>query len=206
MNTKDLIEKAKNHTPSILGNSKQLQYSILIPILEKEDGLHVLFEVRSQKLRRQPGEICFPGGRVDPEDENVQFTAVREAMEELRIARRSITHVYPFDYMISPFGMVLNTFVGLLECDDTKLDPNPEEVAEVFTVPLSFFMNHQPEVHRVHFEVKPSEDFPFDLIPGGEDYDWSTRAFEEYFYLYEGKVIWGLTARVIYHFVQMLKG
>lgn len=205
MNPKTLIQKMKNHTPSILGNRKQAQYSILIPIIQKEDGLHVLFEVRSQKLRRQPGEICFPGGRVDQEDENVQFTAIREAMEELRIEKDSIKHVYPFDYMISPFGMVLNTFVGFLQCDDTKLDPNPAEVGEIFTVPLSYFTDNPPEVHQVHFEVKPREDFPFDLIPGGQDYDWSTRVFEEYFYLYEGKVIWGLTARVIYHFVEMLK-
>ncbi|WP_349408971.1 CoA pyrophosphatase [Pseudalkalibacillus sp. SCS-8] len=205
MNTEKLIRKMQSHTPSILGNDKRLQFSILIPMIKKNDGLHVLFEVRAKKMRRQPGEICFPGGRVDQQDKSVQETAVREAIEELRIDRPAITHVYPFDYMISPFGMLLNTFVGFLDCDETKLDPNPAEVDEIFTVPLSFFTDHPPEVHKIQFQVKPNEDFPFDLIPGGEDYNWSTREFDEYFYKYDGKVIWGLTARVLFYFVQMIK-
>ncbi|MCF6139071.1 NUDIX hydrolase [Pseudalkalibacillus berkeleyi] len=205
MDSKKIIEHMKNHKPSILGNQAFKEFSVLIPLIEKEDELHVLFEVRSLQMRRQPGEICFPGGKVDPKDQKVEDTAIRETMEELRVTRASITNVYPFDYMVSPFGTIVFTFAGFLNGEASELNPNPDEVEEVFTVPLSFFKENHPEIHHVNFNVKPDDTFPFDLIPNGRDYDWSARAFEEYFYRYEDKVIWGMTARILYHFVEKLK-
>jgi coenzyme A diphosphatase NUDT7 len=205
MRPETIIERMKNHTPSILGQQRVSKFSILLPIIQKDDDLHLLFEVRSHQMRRQPGEICFPGGRVDQEDQKEKDTAIRETIEELGVDEGDLSQVFPFDYMVSPFGMRVYTYVGFIEKEEAELDPNPAEVEEVFTVPLSFFLETEPEVYRVNFEVKPEENFPFDLIPGGRDYEWSTRQFEEYFYKYEDKVIWGLTASVLYHFVEMMR-
>ena len=54
-------------------------------------------------------------------------------------------------------------------------------------------------------EVKPDPDFPYELIPGGRDYPWRTRKFPEHFYRYQDRVIWGLTASVLAHFIDLLK-
>ncbi|MCA0984830.1 CoA pyrophosphatase [Halobacillus yeomjeoni] len=205
MNFESILEKMKQHSPSVLGKNSVSEYSILLPLIQKEGELHLVFEVRSHKMRRQPGEICFPGGKVDAEDDMEQDAAVREATEELGVGAEHITHVYPFDYLVSPFRMMVHTYVGFMNCEVTDMNPNPDEVEEVFTVPLAFFLENEPKVHHVHFEVKPDEDFPYHLIPGGENYKWQTRPVEELFYFYEDKVIWGLTAKVLNHFIDMIR-
>ncbi|WP_181347423.1 CoA pyrophosphatase [Thalassobacillus sp. CUG 92003] len=205
MKRETIVEKMKDHTPAIIGKQNLTEYSILLPLIEKDGELHLVFEVRSQKMRRQPGEVCFPGGKVDAEDWLKQDTATREAEEELGITHDEISDIYPFDYIVSPFGMIVNTYVGFLSCAENRLQPNPDEVDEVFTVPLSYFMETKPHIHYVNVEVKPQADFPFHLIENGRDYRWQTKQLEELFYIYDDRVIWGLTARVLYYFVQMIQ-
>ncbi|WP_040208700.1 NUDIX hydrolase [Neobacillus jeddahensis] len=199
-----VLQKLKVHTPKILGSERFSKYAVMIPLLQKEDGIHILFEVRSLELRRQPGEICFPGGRIDPEDLDEKGGAVRETVEELRIDEEDISDVYPLDYMISPFGMILYPYVGYIKKPD-RISPNPSEVGEIFTVPLAFFMKNNPEIYRVQFKAEPEENFPFDLIPGGEKYQWRARGLEEYFYRYGDRAIWGLTARILAHFIEIIR-
>ena len=70
MEPEKILEKVKGRVPEVLGNRDFSKYAILLPLIEKEDGVHILFEVRSFEMRRQPGEICFPGGRIDHGDED----------------------------------------------------------------------------------------------------------------------------------------
>ncbi len=204
MDRETVLKRLKNHIPKILGSESFSKYAILLPLLEMEDGVHVLFEVRSLELRRQPGEICFPGGRIDAVDLDEKDAAIRETMEELGVNKEQISGVYPLDYMISPFGMILYPFVGVINSPEC-IQPNPAEVGEIFTVPLAFFLNNAPEIYRIQFKPEPEENFPFNLIPGGENYNWQTRGLEEYFYRYGGKAIWGLTARILAHFVETIR-
>ncbi|WP_316568571.1 CoA pyrophosphatase [Neobacillus sp. YIM B06451] len=199
-----IIEKLKKHTPKILGSENYSKYAVLLPLIETENGVSVMFEVRSMNLRRQPGEICFPGGRVDPEDSDEKEAAIRETVEELGIKRDSISGIQPLDYLISPFGMIIYPFAGFIR-DADAIKPNEAEVGEVFTVPLSFFMSAKPEVYHIHFKPEPEENFPFDWVPGGKNYNWRGRHMEEYFYHYEGRIIWGLTARILAHFIEIIK-
>ena len=66
------------------------KYAVLLPLVKKEDGIHILFEERALTLNRQPGDICFPGGKVDFEDVNEEYTAIRETIEELGLKRDDI--------------------------------------------------------------------------------------------------------------------
>lgn len=202
MNAMDIITKLKDHKPTILGQENYKEFSVLIPLLEVNGETHILFEVRSSKLRSQPGDICFPGGKIDRNDVDEKDCAIRETTEELGIARSSILQVTPLDYLVS-FGSIIYTFVAKIS-NDEKMNINKDEVEEVFTVPLSYLMNTKPEKYRVDFEVKPESDFPYELIQGGKDYDWRPRKLDEYFYFYENRVIWGLTAKILTNFLSLI--
>lgn len=77
-----LKEIFQDRKPGILGRDKYSNYAVLLPIIEQHNEPHILFEVRAYELRRQPGEICFPGGRVDQSDATEKETAIRETIEE----------------------------------------------------------------------------------------------------------------------------
>lgn len=201
----DHIQKLlENRTRKILGSENFGQFSVLLPLLEIDGETHVLFEMRSQNLRRQPGEICFPGGRIDQEDHDDRYTAIRETTEELGIPQNNIKHVLPLDYMVTAFGTIIYPYVGFI-IEPEKIKPNPSEVAEVFTVPLSYFQTTKPDCYKINFSIQPEPNFPFELIEGGENYNWTGRKVDEYFYQYEGRVIWGLTARILTHFLELVK-
>lgn len=203
MNIQEIMNRLNNRTPTILGSEKFSKYAVLLPLIKKGDELHILFEVRSLQLRRQPGEICFPGGRIDLSDKDECHTAIRETSEELGIGPEKIKDISPLDYMISPFGTIIYPFVGFIQSPE-EIKPNPDEVEKIFTVPLSYLKEVNPEIFQVSYKVEPEIDFPFNQIVGGEKYNWQPRKMEEYFYYYENKVIWGLTARILKHFIEVV--
>ncbi|WP_186576526.1 NUDIX hydrolase [Aquibacillus kalidii] len=205
MNLSDIVRKVKDHKPTILGSDSFAEFAVLIPLVEQDGDKHILFEVRSEKLRRQPGDICFPGGKRDPSDKTEKDTAIRETVEELGLDKQSITDVYALDYMVSPFGMMVYPFVGIIT-NPQQIKPNVTEVGDVFTVPLTYFLNNNPAIYQVNVDIQPEKDFPYDLIVGGENYNWRTRKMDEYFYVInDERVIWGLTARIIAHFIDVIR-
>src|SRR5699024_12444178 len=86
--------------------------AILLSLIEVGVETYLLFEVRSMNLRSQPGDICFPGGKVDKDDKNQRQTAIRETSEELRISEADIYDVIPLVCMVSDFGRIIYTFIG----------------------------------------------------------------------------------------------
>ncbi|MBT2644938.1 CoA pyrophosphatase [Bacillus sp. ISL-41] len=203
MNINQISKTLLGRTPSIMGHEQFIKFAVLLPLVEVDDEVHILFEVRSLTMRRQPGEVCFPGGKIE-KGEDPQTAAVRETSEELGIPETEIIDVFPLDYMVSAFGTIIYPFAGRISNLDAIV-PNEAEVGEVFTVPLSFFKKNQPDSYKINFQVEPEDGFPFDLIIGGENYNWQTRTMDEYFYRVKGKVIWGLTARVLTHFIELME-
>ncbi|KKE79267.1 CoA pyrophosphatase [Bacilli bacterium] len=204
MDINQMIQKLKNREPSILGEEHFFKSAVLLPLVEVNQELHILFEVRSMNLRRQPGDICFPGGRIDEEDQTPMHCAVRETTEELGIKNTDIVDVFPLDYVVADMGRIIYPYVGRIK-NPEEIVPNKDEVGEVFTIPLDYLLENEPDVYKVHFEVKPADDFPFDLIIGGENYQWQMRHMNEMFYQYDGRVVWGLTAKILYHFISLVK-
>lgn len=203
MDLECILAKFRSRTPSILGSENFSKYAVLLPLVDINGKYHILFEVRALKMRRQPGEVCFPGGKMDPDDVDSLHTAMRETSEELGIEPENIKNVLPLDYLLSPFGMIIYPYMGVIERPDA-IRPNPNEVDEVFMVPLSFLLETGPEVHKINHRVETATDFPYEAIAGGKDYKWQAREAEEYFYYYEDKVIWGLTARLLKHFIDVI--
>jgi peroxisomal coenzyme A diphosphatase NUDT7 len=204
MDVNEILQLFKERTPRILGSETFSEYAILLPLIEVNGQTHVLFEVRSLNMRRQPGEICFPGGRIDRSDSDEKAAAIRETSEELGIHTDTITDVYPLDYIVSPFGTIIYPYVGKISVSLKELKPNQAEVEEIFTTPLTYLQEREPDLYNIKFKMEPEDSFPFKQIPGGENYNWQARNMKEHFYYYEDKVIWGLTARVLHHFVKLL--
>ena len=107
--------------------------AVLIPFLIRDGAYHVLYEIRAAKLRSQPGEICFPGGRIEAGETPLE-TAVREATEELCIDRGRIEIVGALDDTIGPGTIPLFTYIALLH--DYQGTRSRAEVDAVFTQPL----------------------------------------------------------------------
>jgi 8-oxo-dGTP pyrophosphatase MutT (NUDIX family) len=180
--------------PGMIGESRFRKYAVLAPIVETADGKCLLFEKRSARLRRQPGEICFPGGKLEPGEEPLRC-ALRETTEELCVEERQIDVLGPGDIFVSPFNIIIYPFIGVLkEYRDTY---NPDEVAEVLAVPIDFFLKNPPETYGSTIVNRLPQDFPYERIPGGANYPWASGSYDVLFYQYRQEIIWGITAYIV---------
>ncbi len=178
--------------------------AVVVTLVPQDGELAVLFEVRASQLAWQPGEICFPGGKIEAADADPQHAAVREAYEELGLPPGSLRLLGPLDYLVSPIGVIIYPFAGYI-ADPAAIRPAAGEVAEVFTVPLKFFLDNEPLSADMEVATRPLPGFPTELIPGYTR-DWRRRAaYPVLFYRYGKYVIWGLTARVMYSFVEICR-
>ncbi|GAB6084890.1 NUDIX hydrolase [Alkaliphilus crotonatoxidans] len=178
-------------------------FAVYIPVLELNQSLHLLFEVRSQQLS-QPGEICFPGGKIEP-GESPMTTAIRETVEELNIDRSLIEVMGPLDRLITPFNVLIYPFWGFINLSDIKdLPYNQDEVSSIFTVPLDYLLKEQPIIHNVKVNFSPEKNFPYHLISNGEKYEWRSGNYPVYFYPYGEKMIWGITAKILKNFLDSI--
>lgn len=156
--------------------------AVLVPILDRPDESEVLFTVRSGGLSNHAGQIAFPGGRIDP-GESIDETAIRETFEETGL-------VVPPDALLghlgehpSPAEYIVTPVVGVVPWPQ-ELKPNPSEVEECFTVPLS--------------ELKA-------LTPRTEERSHPLFRRTLHFYPYGERLIWGLTGNVLKDLLELLE-
>lgn len=191
-----------SYHPNFLGIHKQA--AVLIPLIEKDNEWHLLYEVRSQSISA-PGEISFPGGRVHP-NEPSQAAAVRECAEELNIDPTSIQVIGQVDSLIAS-PLRIDAFVGVIPSDvlDTFV-PN-DEVDAIFTISIDQLIHHPPQYHAIRLKHDPDyHDFPFELVPGGRDYPFDAlrdHAFPFYNQLNRPEILWGFTAQLTEHFIEL---
>lgn len=194
-------EEFKNRNPGIIEEGEFKKYAVLTPILKTDQGVSLLFEKRSNKLNHQPGEICFPGGKLEL-GESLQECAVRETMEELCINSEQIKILGPGDFLVSPFNLIIYPYIGILE--DYRNTFSTDEVAEIITIPLKFFRDRQPEKYKNKLINMPTEGFPYEHIPGGENYPWANGTYDILFYHYNEYIIWGMTARIVHSVTKLI--
>ncbi|MDO5714182.1 MAG: CoA pyrophosphatase [Tissierellia bacterium] len=181
-------------------------FSVLLPLIQVEGELCILYEKRAESLRSQPNEISFPGGKIEP-GESPKEAAIRETMEELCIDQEHIQILGEMDYLPGRDGRNIRCYVGrLINIELEEIKPNPGEVGQIFAVPLEFFWNKEPDEYSLKLSVDHSDDFPYELIPGGKDYDWKKSIDTVYFYDYKKWIIWGFTAKMTKGFIDILKG
>jgi 8-oxo-dGTP pyrophosphatase MutT (NUDIX family) len=145
------FEKPPVWSPEINGERRftdrgPARASVLVPLVQRSE-LTVLLTQRTEHLTDHAGQISFPGGRAEPEDRDEVATALREAQEEIGLQPAVVEVLGQLPIYTTGTGFIVTPVVGLLP-PDQPLAPDPNEVAEVFEVPLSFLMN--PAHHRRH--------------------------------------------------------
>lgn len=199
-----LIRKIfKNKQFSVLDSTHES--AVVVPIIKIGDKLHILFEIRSLSLKNQPGEICFPGGKIE-EGESALDCAVRETSEELNIDRSNIEIIGKLACLVTPSNMTIYSFCGILndiEFDSIKF--NKHEVASVFPVPIDGLLNQEPLLSNMTIDLDSPRDFPFHLIQKERAYGQKAGICPVYFYKYEDHIIWGTTAKILKNFLDTLK-
>ena len=191
----------QNRRMERLAAARARDSAVLIPLVEREGDLSVLFEVRSASIA-QGGEICFPGGRVEA-GESPEETAVRETVEELSLSTDQVEMLAPLFEKIGPDGGCVSVYLGWL--DDYRGTRSESEVERIFLLPLNRLLEFEPRIHDDEIVTVTGEDFPYELIPNGRDYPFRKMARRFYFYETEDGVIWGLTAELLFHFLELLR-
>ena len=170
------------------------KYAILIPWVETGSGNALLLEVRSQ-LVRQPGEVCFPGGRAEP-GESAAEAAVRETCEELGIRKDDIEVISELEPLTMGDGRKVYPVSARLDITEIeKLTLSEEEVAEVFLLPE----NRLSEDAFIHYDLAstPDEELPEKLLGYLSHYGEYRKTGQTDYLEYDGHGIWGLTARIL---------
>ncbi len=179
--------------------------AVLVPLVRRNGEDCLLFEVRASGLKWQPGEVCFPGGHMEP-GEDALACALRETEEELGIGRDQIDILGELDYAIHASGFPVYPFLAAFpEGWEGRLSPNPDEVEEWFTIPLSFLRYTPPQKARVEKAYRAVDALPEQDRLLLEDRP-RLESMPTLFWSYEGRLLWGMTARVTYWLLGWLKG
>jgi len=193
-----------NFKPKVNDYKNLVKASVLIPLIQKNSDLFILFEVRSKNLNTSPSEISFPGGKFDKSDITLKKTAIRETCEELGLTEENISITSPLNVLVTPFNMIIHPFLGTID-DYSSISINEAEVDHTFLVPLNFFIDKTPKSYKHKIKIHPCDDFPYELIPNGQNYKFKEGVYDTLIYEYKNYVIWGITARIIKDFVDTIK-
>ncbi len=164
--------------------------AVLVPLLPRPEGLHVLFTERSKELRAHAGQISFPGGRVDPVDPDVRAAALREAHEEVGLDAEHVEILGMLDDCPTfVTGFVITPVVGLIDplaftaAGRYPWNPSPAEIAALLELPLADFRDPR----NLRIEMREREGVQFEL----------------YWYTVQGQTVWGATARILNQLIQL---
>ena len=167
--------EAEAAEPAYLLRPKITAASVLIPLVQHPEGLSLLLTQRTDHLSSHAGQISFPGGRAEEGDSSAIDTALRETEEEIGLHRRHIDILGALPDYVTGSGYRVTPVVGLVT-PPFELKPDPNEVADVFEVPLSFLMdgmNHQ----RLSVELPQGAGRRhFYAIPYGPHFIWGATA------------------------------
>jgi 8-oxo-dGTP pyrophosphatase MutT (NUDIX family) len=157
--------------------------AVLVPIVAHPDGLTVVFTRRTVHLKAHSGQVSFPGGRAEPTDPSIEFTALREAEEEIGLPPRRVEVLAQLPEYFTRTGFRVTPVVGLIQ-PPLELLPDSREVDEVFEVPLDFILdpaNHQRATRELN-----------------------GRSVGYYVIEHQGRTIWGATAGMLINLYRML--
>jgi len=157
--------------------------AVLVPIVDRPDGMTVILTQRCEGLPSHPGQVAFPGGRSHGPHETPEDTALREAEEEIGLTQDEVEVIGRLNVRYSGTGYRVTPVVGLIDPPFT-LRPDPSEVAAVFEVPLDLVLD--PANHALETVIRDGREREYYVLTHPERY------------------IWGLTARMLIDLYRVL--
>ena len=173
--------KGWNHDDlaDLLPATPPAEAAVLAGLVPRTHGVQVLLTRRTEALRNHGGQVGFPGGRIEPGDRNPVAAALRESSEEIALPDQRVQALGYLDPFVTISSFRVTPVVAVIDPDFVPV-PQPEEVAEVFEVPLDFLMN--PVNHRKHV-WQPANDhrrewfsMPYTDPDGQERFIWGVTA------------------------------
>ncbi|MGT2930384.1 NUDIX hydrolase [Streptococcus dentasini] len=192
----------RHYQPKPIGEERR--YAVLLPLVwnKASQDWQILYQVRSKHIS-QPGEVSFPGGRVE-KNETFYQAALRETVEELNVTTDNIEILGEIDYLVH-HHRTIRCFVGIISGDWHTISPNPDEVERLFVLSLSDLLATQPKTYNLIAKAKPAGNFPFERIPNGQSYDFGQDKRKIPFYDLAGENLWGLTAQFTARFIEIIQ-
>lgn len=166
------------------GSQPLIAAAALVPVIDRPDGSTILLTQRTKHLHDHAGQISFPGGRVEPEDESATVTALRETEEEIGLEPRFVEIVGYLDLYKTGTGFLVTPVVGLVSTG-FSLSPDEFEVADIFEIPLDYILDASN--HRRESRYFGGVERTFDVIE------------------YEDRYIWGATAGMLIDLYKKLR-
>jgi 8-oxo-dGTP pyrophosphatase MutT (NUDIX family) len=150
--------------------------AVLVPLIEDDLEPRLLLTRRVAHLKSHQGEVAFPGGFFEPEDQSLENTALREALEEIALPKESVKLIGLHDDLFPVSAVTAVTpVVGVIQALP-ELIPNPNEVAHIFTIPIKEL------VLKDRWELKWKE--------------WENKSWPIYYFQHQGEVLWGMSAYI----------
>jgi 8-oxo-dGTP pyrophosphatase MutT (NUDIX family) len=183
----DRVEQAlADYNPRKIDHPTASSAAVLILIHDRAGEPHVIFTQRTNHVEHHKGQMCFPGGACDDEDNGCESTALRETYEEIGVESERVRIVGHLDDMITVSNFRVTPVVGFLDYEDAyPYSINDHEVARVVEVPLTYLL----EDGNMELEVREHQGREV-LVP----------AFH-----YDGHRIWGATARMLHQLIELLR-
>jgi 8-oxo-dGTP pyrophosphatase MutT (NUDIX family) len=180
---REALERGRHRKPELIagdvlegeGGDFITPAAVLVPVVERADPT-VILTLRPDTMRKHPGQISFPGGRIDPEDADAVAAALREAEEEIGLLPALVHVVGTADSYRTVTGFEVTPVVGIVP-PDLDLSPHPGEVADLFEAPL-------------HYLLDPAHQHVRSAI-------WRGKERHYYEIDWQGRRIWGATAAMI---------
>jgi 8-oxo-dGTP pyrophosphatase MutT (NUDIX family) len=183
-------ERKKSYNPRFppeLFNDFPHYAAVLVPMLKISGEWNILFTRRTSSLPEHSGQVAFPGGRADPEDDTPEETALREAQEEINLAPQDVQVLGRLRELRTISNYCVQPIVGRIPWPyEYKLAK--EEVSRVFTIPLEWLAD--PDNHEVQYRELPEPYSPVPVI---------------YFDQYDGELLWGVSAEITLNFLESLQ-
>jgi len=171
------LDRLGAHVPNRITWQGGVPSAVLVPILPHPDGHQLLLGRRGEHLASHRGQMCFPGGRLEPDDPDLVTCALREAQEEVGIEAREVVVLGQLDDHVTTTGYRITPVVGLLRQDRT-ITPTSEELVSVHRITLE--------------ELVRRTTWSREAVHQGA----SMRIVQDVFHV-DGHRVWGATARII---------
>jgi len=176
------FDRVRAHNPVVV-DGEEREAAVVVPVVNRPEGEAILFTKRAEHLSDHPGQMSFPGGGREPEDEDLLRTALREANEEIGLDPQAVNVVGRLDDIRTITHYSVRPFVARIP--DREYHPSDEEVAEVAMLPVAALTD------RDNYESEQRDHPHYGEI-------------RLHFFYVDGYTVWGATARMLAQFLELV--